>query len=72
MGRLGGSRMKNIILLSLLVIIPFTAFASTYYDLVELRRRLENIKDHVEYGEINEIEDEVDMALDIIDWDLIN
>ena len=64
--------MKNIILLSLLVLIPFTAFASTYYELLELRDRLENIKDHVEYGEINELEGEVDMALDIIDWDLIN
>lgn len=64
--------MKNKILLSLVVLIPFTAFASTYYELLELREKLENIKDHVEYGEINEIEDEVDMALDIIDWDLIN
>lgn len=64
--------MKNTILLSLLVLIPFTALASTYYELLELREKLENIKDHVEYGEINEIEDEVDMALDIIDWDLIN
>lgn len=62
--------MKNIILLTLLVL--FTAFASTYYKLLELRDRLENIKDHVEYGEINEIGEEEDMALDIIDWDLIN
>lgn len=64
--------MKNTILLSLMVLIPFTALASTCYELIELRDRLENIKDHVEYGEINEIEDEVDMALDIIDRDLIN
>lgn len=64
--------MKNIILLSLMVLIPFTAFASTYYELLELRNKLENIKDHVDYSEIDEIEDEVDMALDIIDWDLIN
>lgn len=64
--------MKNTILLSLIVLIPFTAFASTYYELLELRDKLENIKDHVEYSEIDEIEDEVDMALDIIDWDLIN
>lgn len=64
--------MKNIILLTLLVLIPFTAFASTYYELVELQRRLENIKDYAEEHGINEIEDEVDMALDIIDWDLIN
>lgn len=39
--------MKNTILLSLIVLIPFTAFASTYYELLELRDRLENIKDHV-------------------------
>lgn len=64
--------MKNTILLSLIVLIPFTAFASTYYELLELRNKLENIKDHVDYSEIDEIEDEVDMALDIIDWDLIN
>ena len=64
--------MKNIILLSLLVLIPFTAFASTYYELMELQRRLENIKDYAEEHGTNEIEDEVDMALDIIDWDLIN
>jgi len=64
--------MKNIILLSLLVLIPFTAFASTYYELIELQRRLENIKDYAEEHGINEIEDEVDMALDIIDRDLIN
>jgi len=64
--------MKNIILLSLLVLIPFTAFASTYYELIELQRRLENIKDYAEEHGINEIEDEVDMALDIIDRDLLN
>ncbi len=64
--------MKNTILLSLMVLIPFTALASTCYELLELRERLENIKDHVEYGEINEIEDEVDMALDMIDMGLIN
>ena len=64
--------MKNIILLTLLVLIPFTAFASTYYELVELQRRLENIKDYAEEHGINEIGDEVDMALDIIDWELVN
>lgn len=30
--------MKNKILLSLVVLIPFTAFASTYYELLELRK----------------------------------
>ena len=64
--------MKNIILLTLLVLIPFTAFASTYYELVELQRRLENIKDYAEEHGINEIEDDVDRAIELIDWDLIN
>lgn len=64
--------MKNIILLSLLVIIPFTAFASTYYELVELQRRLENIKDYAEEHGIGEIEDDVDRAIELIDWELIN
>ena len=64
--------MKNIILLSLLVLIPFTAFASTYYELLELRERLDNIKYYAEEEDYTHIEDEVDMALDIIDWDLIN
>lgn len=64
--------MKNIILLSLLVLIPFTAFASTYYELLELQRRLDNIKYYVEEEDYTHIEDEVDMALDIIDWELVN
>ena len=64
--------MKNIILLSLLVLIPFTAFASTYYELVELQRRLENIKDYAEEHGIDEIEDDVDRAIELIDRDLIN
>lgn len=64
--------MKNIILLTLLVLIPFTAFASTYYELLELRERLDNIKYYTEEEDYGYIEDEVDMALDIIDWDLIN
>ena len=64
--------MKNIILLSLLVLIPFTAFASTYYELVELQRRLENIKDYAKEHGIDEIEDDVDRAIELIDRDLIN
>lgn len=64
--------MKNIILLSLLVLIPFTAFASTYYELLELRERLDNIKYYAEEEDYTHIEDEVDMALDIIDWELVN
>ena len=64
--------MKNIILLSLLVIIPFTAFASTYYELLELRERLDNIKYYAEEEDYTHIEDEVDMALDMIDMELIN
>ena len=54
--------MKNIILLSLLVLIPFTAFASTYYELLELRERLDNIKYYAEEEDYTHIEDEVDMA----------
>lgn len=62
--------MKNIILLSLIVLIPFTALANSYYELMELRDRMENIKDHVYYGEIDEIEDEVDMAIEMIDYEI--
>lgn len=64
--------MKNTILLTLLVLIPFIAFASTYYELMELRERLHNIKYYAEEENYEHIEDEVDMALDIIDRDLIN
>lgn len=59
--------MKNTILLSLLVLIPFIALVNSYYELMELRDRMENIKDHVYYGEIEEIEDELDMAIDMIE-----
>lgn len=64
--------MKNTILLSLMVLIPFTALASTCYELMELREKLENIKYYAEEEDYLHIEDEVDMALDIIDWNLIN
>lgn len=59
--------MKNIILLSLIVLIPLTALANSYYELMELRDRMDNIKDHVYYGEIDEIADEVDMAIEMIE-----
>lgn len=59
--------MKNTMLLSLIVLIPFTALANSYYELMELRDRMDNIKDHVYYGEIDEIEDEVDMAIEMIE-----
>ena len=59
--------MKNIILLILIVLIRFTALANSYYELMELRDKMENIKDHVYYGEIDEIEDEVDMAIEMIE-----
>ena len=59
--------MKNIILLSLIVLIPLTALANSYYELMELGDRMGNIKDHVYYGEIDDIEDEVDMAIEMIE-----
>lgn len=59
--------MKNTILLGLIVLIPLTTLANSYYELMELRDRMENIKDHVYYGEIDEIEDEVDMAIEMIE-----
>lgn len=59
--------MKNTILLGLIILIPFTALANSYYELMELRDRMENIKDHIYYGEIDEIEDEVDMAIEMIE-----
>lgn len=59
--------MKNTILLSLIILIPFMVLADSYYELMELRDRMENIKDHVYYGEIDEIADEVDMAIEMIE-----
>lgn len=62
--------MKNIILLSLIILIPLTALANSYYELMELRDRLDNIKYYAEEEDYTHIEDEVDMALDIIDWEI--